>query len=288
VRIERRVPPDAWTLHADTNQLELALINLAVNARDAMPDGGTLTIGARNEVMSQAAASAFFAEADGPALDPGEYVVITVADTGCGMDEATLARATEPFFTTKGAGKGTGMGLSMVHGFALQSGGALRLSSRPGIGTAAELWLPRAVADDGATSPSPAPVAASPVDQAGGRVFRVLLVDDDPLVRMGTASMLEDLGHIVAAEAGSGAEALAALRGLDAVDLLLTDHAMPGMTGVELARAARALRPGLLVLLASGYADIGTDADLRWPRLPKPYLTEDLVAALAALPVAMP
>ncbi|HYF84782.1 PAS domain S-box protein, partial [Azospirillum sp.] len=248
----------------DPNQLELAILNLAVNARDAMPDGGTLTVTVDEAPVSVASG-----------LPPGFYPHVSVRDTGTGMDGETLARAVEPFFSTKGIGKGTGLGLSMVHGLAVQSGGAFRLSSVPGQGTVVELWLPKATTPVQATELPPAPVVdVSPAV--------VLVVDDDALIAMSTVDMLADLGHTVL-EASSGTEALELLRSGQAVDLMLTDYAMPGMTGVELARAARAMAPDLPVLLATGYADLpeGVVADL--PRLAKPYTQNQLAVATAKL-----
>ena len=269
-RIELRaeLPPSLPAALADANQVELALLNLAVNARDAMPDGGTLTV-ALDQVETPTA---------GDGLAAGRYVRLVVTDTGSGMDAAVLERAVEPFFSTKEPGKGTGLGLSMIHGLAVQSGGALRLSSRPGRGTRAELWLP-ATAARPADPPTPTdpPAPAEPA-----RPFTVLVVDDDALVAMGTAAMLADLGHAVV-EADSGVRALELLRAGQPVDLLLTDHAMPGMTGAQLAQAARALRPDLPILLATGYADLpgGVGADL--PRLGKPYDRRQLAARIEAL-----
>jgi len=209
----------------------------------------------------------------------GDFVVLTVSDTGSGMDEAALARAADPFFTTKGPGKGTGLGLSMVHGFAQQSGGALKLSSQPGAGTAAELWLPRTtelVCDPAADE---AAAAYAPVK----RSLRILVVDDDPLVLAGTAAMLEELGHDAVHVAASGEDALAVLRQDGAFDLLLTDHMMPGLSGMQLAARARALLPSLPILLASGFAELDGSSGAVWTRLRKPYGLSDLAAALAAL-----
>ncbi|MCM8737052.1 response regulator [Azospirillum sp. A1-3] len=248
----------------DPNQLELAILNLAVNARDAMPDGGTLIVTVDEAPVPVASG-----------LPPGSYPYVSVRDTGTGMDEGTLARAIEPFFSTKGIGKGTGLGLSMVHGLAVQSGGAFRLSSVPGQGALVELWLPKATTPAQAAELPPAPAAdVSPAV--------VLVVDDDALIAMSTVDMLADLGHTVL-EAGSGVEALELLRSGQAVDLLLTDYAMPGMTGVELAQAARTMAPDLPVLLATGYADLpeGVVADL--PRLAKPYTQHQLAVATAKL-----
>ena len=252
------------SIRVDPNQLELALLNLALNARDAMPLGGRLAVVARRMA----------AQAGPQGLQPGEYVCIAVRDSGAGMDESTLKRATEPFFTTKGAGKGTGLGLSMVDGLAAQSGGAMRILSRVGEGTTVELWLPvseRAVAE--AEQRTAAPLG-------DGSHWRVLIVDDDQLISMATAAMLEDLGHLVV-EASSGQSALELLRGGTEVDLVITDHAMPGMTGTELARQIKAHWPGLPVILATGYADLPNDEEPGCPRLSKPYQQEDLAAEIA-------
>jgi PAS domain S-box-containing protein len=278
IHIQEDLPTDLWNLRADPNQLELALLNLAANARDAMPDGGTLRLSVRNTAIDPFESS-FIGARSRPAAATGEYVVLEVSDTGAGMDEATLARAAEPLFTTKGPGKGTGLGLSMVHGFVAQSGGALQLSSRPGAGTSVELWLPRT------TEPVREAAAgeAAPDGPAvpGAQSLRILLVDDDPLVVAGTASMLEELGHVTVQAASSGEEALAMLRQNGNFDLLLTDHLMPGMTGLQLATAARALHPTLPILLASGFAELDDLAGAEWPRLRKPYSLSDLSTALA-------
>ncbi|HYZ61634.1 MAG TPA: ATP-binding protein, partial [Acetobacteraceae bacterium] len=250
---------------ADTNQLELALLNLALNARDAMPQGGRLVIAAREEHV---------AEAEGD-LRPGSYVVLSLTDTGEGMDEATLARCVEPFFTTKGIGKGTGLGLSMVHGLAAQSGGRLLLRSRKGEGTTAELWLPRA--EQGNTG-LPLPAAqAEPSKRASG--LAVLVVDDDALVLSSAAAMLEDLGYKVLT-APSGMEALAIVRAGTAIDVVVADQAMPGLTGVQLAAELGVLRPGLPVLLATGYAERAELVSSGLPLLDKPFGQSALAAAI--------
>ncbi|WP_250520565.1 MULTISPECIES: hybrid sensor histidine kinase/response regulator [unclassified Caballeronia] len=251
-------PEEVPFTRVDTNQIELAILNLVVNARDAMPDGGAI------QISVDTAHSA----GDGD-LRAGDYVRVTVRDTGTGMDAATLAKATEPFFTTKEVGKGTGLGLSMIHGLARQLQGALRLESTYGKGTRASLWLPvtgrpaaeERIADD--------PKDDGPADASELRAT-VLVVDDDPLILSSTSYLLQDLGHEVI-EAASGDAALQVLRAGQKVDVLLTDFSMPKMTGVELANAARALRPVLPVILATGYAELpeGTGADL--PRLRKPY-----------------
>ncbi|MBB5712649.1 PAS domain S-box protein [Sphingomonas xinjiangensis] len=250
---------------ADPNQLEMALLNLAVNARDAMSDGGTLRISASRESIRPGHRSR---------LRTGHYIRLSVADTGIGMDEATLARAVEPFFSTKGIGKGTGLGLSMVHGLASQLGGALTIQSRPELGTNVELWLPQsAIAPD---SPQLDSEAAIPTI-----VGIALLVDDEELVRMSTGDMLHDLGYTVI-EASSGEEAMLLIEAETSFDLLVTDHLMPGMNGTDLALAARTLRPGLPVLVVSGYAE-NEGVDPRLSRLAKPFRKDELAASLAQL-----
>ncbi len=250
----------------DPNQLELALLNLCVNARDAMPDGGAITI---------SLAQARTGDGERPQLAPGRYVVLAVQDSGSGMDEAVLSRAMEPFFSTKGVGKGTGLGLAMVHGLAAQSGGALFLSSTPGIGTRAEIWLPVAETDDVA-APLQAPATT---DLAS---LDILLVDDESLVRASTAEMLESFGHRVC-PAASADEALGLLRSGYRPDAVVTDHLMPGRTGAELAREVRAAFPGLPVLLVTGYSSVAIADDL--PVLAKPFRAGELNAALAELKV---
>ncbi len=254
-------------IQVDTNQFEMALLNLAVNARDAMPSGGTMTISARQQSIPSGHSSN---------LSPGKYVCLTVADTGEGMDETTLAKAAEPFFTTKGVGKGTGLGLSMVHGLAEQLGGRLILKSRRNEGTIAEIWLPTAEA----TIKPSRPEAAVPRVKMGNDPLVVLAVDDDPLVLMNTSAMLEDLGHEVL-EATSGKQALDVLRQKQkAVDLVIADQAMPNMTGAELIKALRVDWPNLPIILATGYAELppGAEADLK---LAKPFGLEELAHALA-------
>ncbi len=249
----------------DPNQLELAVLNLALNARDAMPEGGSIGV-----MFDELAITGVTM-----GLEPGRYLRLRVIDTGAGMDDATLRRAIEPFFSTKGVGKGTGLGLSMIHGLAVQSGGALRLFSRPGSGTTAELLLPMTTAVIAASEQSdprePEMLSAT-----------ILVVDDDALVAMSTAMMLEDLGHQVI-EANSGADALEVLKQAPTVDLLLTDHAMPGMTGMELAQRVRTLRPDLPILLTTGYAELPGGSTISLPRLTKPYQQAQLAAELAKL-----
>ena len=266
IQISTEFRADLPSIRVDPNQFELALLNLALNARDAMPLGGRLAIGARSAS----------ATAGPPGLEPGEYVCVAVTDSGTGMDEETLKRATEPFFTTKGVGKGTGLGLSMVHGLVAQSNGAMRITSRPGEGTTVELWLP--AADRPALRQAPAPGQPA----RNGRSCRVLLVDDDALIRMSTADLLEDLGHVVI-QAASGASALDTLHSGAAVDLVITDQAMPGMTGAELVRHISRAWPHLPIMLATGYADLPPGQDPGVPRLAKPYSQMQLAAEITRL-----
>src|SRR4051794_347228 len=262
IRVETLFPMDLPKVRVDANQLELAVLNLAVNARDAMPGGGLITIAAR--------------EGHG-GLRTSDYVALSVSDTGCGMDDETLRHAQEPFFTTKGVGKGTGLGLSMVHGLAEQSGGKLALRSLPGEGTTAEIWLPMA-GETAVPDPRAEPPASVP---RTSRQLSVLVVDDDLLVLENTAAMLDDLGHIVV-EARSGDEALALLRRTRTVDLVVTDYAMPGMTGLQLAGAVAAERPGTVILLSTGYAEIPSDERSGLPRLSKPFDQAALAKAVEA------
>jgi len=265
IRVEVVVFDDLPYAKADPNQLEMALLNLSVNARDAMPDGGTLRITASAETVRIMGAA-------GP--PPGNYVRMSVADSGIGMDEETLSRAVEPFYSTKGVGKGTGLGLSMVHGLASQLGGALTIKSKPGQGANVELWLPQTHA-----VPEAEP-SFSEVDLKGSR-GTVLLVDDEELVRLSTADMLNELGYEIV-EAASAEEAMRVIDSGLGLNIILTDHLMPGMTGTELAQMTRRKRPNLAVLIMSGYAESdGIAADL--PRLTKPFRKIDLAASLASL-----
>jgi CheY-like chemotaxis protein len=265
IDFERGLAP----VRVDPNQLELAILNLALNARDAIAGGGELSIAGRRERLGAGAVGG---------LRAGDYIRLAVGDTGVGMDEATLKRATEPFFTTKERGRGTGLGLSMVDGLVAQSGGAMRISSRVGVGTTIELWLPVAPSR-GTTRPR----RAAPAPRASGtRSFLVLVVDDDPIVGASTAAMLEDLGHRTI-EAASAQRALDALQLEPGIEIVITDHAMPGMTGTELALRIRETRPELPVVLSSGYAELpnGHTSDL--PRLAKPYRQQELAALIASL-----
>ena len=269
VSVDTRFPLKIGTVRADANQLEMALLNLAVNARDAMPDGGAITIGAREEKVMAGSPSG---------LKAGRYVCLSVTDTGEGMDKATLTRAMEPFFTTKGIGRGTGLGLSMVHGMMEQSNGRFVLKSEKGQGTVAELWIP--IAEETRTKNQVANVAK--VGDEAVRPLVVLAVDDDGLVLMNTAMMLEELGHKVF-EATSGKQALDILRREKAVDLVITDHAMPQMTGVQLATAIKDERPGLPIILATGYAELPPGSEIGLPKLAKPFRQQELSQAVSSI-----
>lgn len=253
---------------ADENQIEMAILNLAVNARDAMIDGGTLSISVRSIIADSGLP---------PGLCAGDYICVSVADTGTGMDDATLARAVEPFFSTKGIGQGTGLGLSMVHGLAAQMGGALTIKSKIHQGTRIDFYLPVS-----AETPWTAPAQGTP--ESSRKTGKILLVDDEPLIRMSTADMLTDLGYGVI-EAGSAEDALRHVGEGKDFTILVTDHLMPGKSGVELANELRILKPQLPVLIVSGYADIaGVDASI--PRLVKPFRMSELAAKLDELLVA--
>lgn len=255
---------------ADRGQLETVLVNLAVNARDAMPEGGRLEVSACQEVVAPR-------EEHPAALKPGPYLRLAVADSGQGMDAATLARATEPFFTTKAKGKGTGLGLAMARGFAEQSGGGLAIESAPGQGTTVTLWLP---AGDALPAQARAPAATV----ASAR--HILLVDDDGLVRETVAAQLGDAGYTVATASG-GEAALEMLGGQAPPELLLTDFSMPGMNGLALIRAARLRRPGLPAILLTGYAgeaeELAAGLPERFALLRKPTSQAELVARIEAL-----
>ena len=256
------LPPGEAIAMIDANQVELAILNLAVNARDAMPDGGEIVIGV-DRTKGRGG------------LPADQYIRIWVSDTGRGMDEETARRAVEPFFSTKELGKGTGLGLSMVHGLANQLNGALRLHSRVGEGTRAELYFPASLQP--AATRDAEPADATPAL----RRLRILLVDDDPLVAMSSVDMLEDLGHEVM-EANSGKQALALLqKSQGRFDLLITDFAMPGMNGARLIEAARQSCPDLLILLATGYAELPGGACEDIARIEKPYTQEHLAAEIA-------
>ncbi len=268
VAIEFDVADGLSLIRADRNQLELALLNLTLNARDAMPDGGRIVISARNADRS----------ATSVVLQPGQYVQVAVRDDGHGMDAATLKRCTEPFFTTKDRGKGTGLGLSSVHGMAVQSGGAIHIVSAPGDGTTVNLWFPISTE---AMSARAAAAAEAELVHTTPRLS-VLVVDDEALVGHVTATMIEDLGH-AAFWVPSGSEALEVVHSDRPVDVIITDHAMPGMTGGALAEAIHKQHPSMPIILATGFADLPGSYAQNLPRLSKPYGPDDLAQALEAI-----
>jgi CheY-like chemotaxis protein len=261
IRIEKQLADSLWTAMVDPDQLELAILNLCINARDAMPENGTLTLSTRNESVEEGRI------AD---LGQGDYVVISVTDTGSGIPPEVLSRVLEPFFTTKEVGKGTGLGLPMVYGLAQQSGGTVVINSTVGSGTVVELYLSR-TSTEHRQGPNRQEEA-----EFNSRKVRVLLVDDDAEVRTVTSAYLAEMGHRVV-EAADGATAIDILRADDQLDLLIADFAMPGMTGTELADKARAIRPGVGVLLVTGYADPARMPD-NYLLLNKPFSRGDLAA----------
>lgn len=265
IAIDTQFPLVLKPVHADPAQLELALMNLVVNARDAMPKGGSILISAR---LTQVQVE--------NGLTSGEYVCLSVTDQGEGMDAETLTKAVDPFFTTKGVGKGTGLGLSMASGMAEQFGGRLTLDSTLGQGTTITLWLP--VAHQSLTA---VPTKDGFHHPRKMKALTVLAVDDDDIVLLNTAAMLSDLGHTVL-QASSGAQALQILA-RQKVDLLVTDYAMPDMTGSELADAVQAGSSDMRVLVISGYADLPAGVTLRFPRLAKPFRQVDLATAISQI-----
>ncbi|NKK58537.1 PAS domain S-box protein [Rhizobium leguminosarum bv. viciae] len=266
--IETSFPVRLPTILTDPNQLEMAVLNLVVNARDAMPSGGRIALRASEEPLPSG---------EGP-LSPGRYVRIAVIDEGEGMDAKTLQQAVTPFFTTKGVGKGTGLGLSMVQGLASQSGGRLVMKSSLGEGTTAELWFPVATVEQGTEAAADRPQQ----EENASRRLRIVAVDDDGLVLMNTTLMLEDLGHTVF-EAMAGPEALDILR-KQQVDLVICDHAMPRMTGAQLAEAIRSEWPEMPIILATGYAEIPEGAGIvDLPRLGKPFSQAQLAEAISRI-----
>jgi nitrogen-specific signal transduction histidine kinase len=268
IAIELDVATGLSPIRADRNQLELALLNLILNARDAMPEGGRILISARDADMN----------ATSIALQPGQYVQVAVKDEGHGMDELTLKRCTEPFFTTKDRGKGTGLGLSSVHGMAVQSGGAIHITSAPDQGTVVDLWFPVSTE---ALSARAIAVAQAELAHAAARLS-VLVVDDEALVGHVTATMIEDLGH-TALWVPSGMEALEIIRSDRPFDVVITDHAMPGMTGGALAEAIHHLHPAIPIILATGFADLPGSYAQNLPRLSKPYGPDDLAQILRGI-----
>jgi signal transduction histidine kinase/DNA-binding response OmpR family regulator len=273
VRSVINVGSSAWPAMIDPTQLELAILNLTINAHDAMPAGGTLSVDVDNATITAPGLGHHPAD-----LPPGDYVVVKVRDTGAGMSAETLARACEPFFTTKPVGAGSGLGLSMVYGMVIQSGGGMHIISQIGYGTTVAIYLPRAVDDarEEANKATPSPVQAT---KDTNRV--VLLVDDDELVRSGMAADLEALGYQVV-EAESAGAALAVLQQRRVVDILVTDYAMHGMNGTTLVREAHRLAPDLPALIITGYADLdGDNAGI--PILQKPFQSTELIMQMDAL-----
>ena len=271
VRVKMALEPQLWPATADPSQVELVLLNLALNGRDAMRGGGRLTIATGNVA------------ADDPErpqeLAPRDYIRVSVGDTGTGMSEEVLAKAFEPFFTTKDVGEGTGLGLSQVYGIVRQSGGTVTISSELGHGTTAAIYLPRAAGT--AVSDCPPAAANSPRPRHQGAA--ILVVDDDPDVRALVAAELESLGYAVTA-ADSGRQALKILADGAQPDLLLVDYAMPELTGIEVARRVRIMRPGLRALFMTGFAkadELERSADLA-RILRKPFTRFALEAAVEA------
>ena len=269
ISVHLQLDPEARMVMSDANQLELALLNLAVNARDAMPDGGPLTISAR---------PAHGVDAN---LPKGDYVQLCVKDAGVGMSEEVRIRSVEPFYTTKPVGQGTGLGLSQVYAVAVESGGSFQIDSEPGHGTAVCMTLPKAPAGSVPAAPAVVPVPLPVIEPQAAPTASILVVDDDRLVRRFMTESVRTLGYEVR-DAANGAAALALLDERP-FDLLLADFAMPGMNGAEVARAAQSRRPGLPVLIVSGYADsaaveaaLGTARQLR-----KPFDMAELGAAVA-------
>ena len=275
IQVETALGPDPWPTLCDSNQLENALLNLCINARDAMPEGGRLTVGTANAWLDAQAAQE-------RGLAPGPYVALSVGDTGAGMAPEVAARAFDPFFTTKPIGEGTGLGLSMIYGFARQSGGQVRIRTAPGQGTTMTLYLPRHAGDM-----PPEPPAAAPSPPRAGQGETVLVVDDEPVIRMLVTEVLERLGY-VALEAGDGRSGLGVLESNPWIDLLITDLGLPGgMNGRQLADAARERRPALKVLFITGYAEnavlgdgpLGAGTHL----MTKPFTMERLAAKVQAV-----
>jgi CheY-like chemotaxis protein len=268
VRLHYDLAGDLWPVLADTIQLELALLNLAVNARDAMPNGGDLTF-RRHTVTAAEAGRAMQGR-------PGDYVCVQIVDTGIGMSEDVRARAHEPFYTTKATGSGTGLGLSMVYGFVRELGGALTVDSAPGAGTTVSVFLCKA---------DTAPIVEAPrpdIPARSVRPGRILMIDDDASVRLATRAMLEELGHEVVDVPG-GAEALDVLAHDRRFDLVLIDFAMPVMNGGQLAAEVTKLWPGAPILFVTGYVEndaLRPWSDLGYGTVRKPYTTHDLAQAI--------
>ena len=271
VRLETVLKADLWPALVDPTQIEMIILNLAINARDAMEVGGGLTVETTNATLTEPPS-----RPEEPT--PGDYVALIVSDTGSGMSEEVVAKAFEPFFTTKEVGKGSGLGLAQVFGFAKQSGGGVRIETRLGEGTSVKVYLPRATGLSGETGETARGLAPS----AASANIKVLVVDDDSAVREVTASMLKDLGYQVT-EAGSGRSGVEKIKDGD-FDILLVDYAMPGMNGVETAAAAQKAKPGLPVLFITGYADLAALKEVGEERIvSKPYRDNELARKLEAV-----
>ena len=277
VALRFQLGADVWPCWLDVGQLEAALLNLVVNARDAMPDGGAVEIRTSNVDIGAADVPEAAVPAD---LTPGPYVRLTVADTGAGMSPEIAERAFEPFFTTKDVGKGSGLGLSQVYGFAKRAQGAVAIDTAPGLGTRVHVYLAR-------TDEKPAAVADRvAADEARGGSETILVVEDNDLVRDSAIQAIGELGYRVLC-AANGPLALDILRGPEPIDVLFTDVVMPdGISGIELVRQARELRPGLKALVTSGFAGhlvAGTESAPDLPYLPKPYAVADLAGRLRSV-----
>ena len=273
MELRSELSPDLSPVRADPGQVEQVVVNLVVNARDAMPEGGLVTISTANVELDAERPAALVA------LDPGSYVRLTVADNGSGMTKEVLARAFDPFYTTKPRGSGTGLGLATVYGIVAQAGRAIDVASEPGAGTTISLYFP--AAERSASDAAPADVSALPA-RTGGQT--VLLVEDDAGVREVTRRILSTAGYAVI-ESERSYDALLLCANLDQpVDLLLTDVSMSGLSGIELAREARALRPGMSILFMSGYAEPSLDADLADAQtIAKPFDASSLLQRVAAM-----
>ena len=285
IRIDIALRPDVPPVQADKGQLETALLNLATNARDAMPGGGVISLAAEAETVRKGQ--------EHPAnLDPGQYVRLSVRDTGVGMERHVLARVAEPFFTTKGVGKGTGLGLSMAKGFAEQSDGSLSIESTPGVGTTVTIWLPQAAAETENTEQR-VPAFDGAVPPAARETGRILLVDDDDMVRETITAQLEDAGFAVI-PVSSGEEAIALLQGGQAADVLITDLSMPGMNGLALIRSAQTMRPDIRAILLTGYSGdaaalaVGGAVSGSYSLIRKPVPGAQLIGRVAALLESVP
>jgi CheY-like chemotaxis protein len=272
LQLKTTFAPDLWPALVDPNQIEMIVLNLAINARDAMQPGGTLTLETFNTIIESASS-----RLEEPL--PGDYVALAVKDTGIGIPDEALPHVFEPFFTTKEPGKGSGLGLAQVFGFAKQSGGGVRIETGLGQGTAVTIFLPRAAVDVSDDQAHVVDVSNRP--QISKRL-RVLVVDDDKAVVKSTVRMLDFLGHATAS-AGSATEALRLLARNQAIDLVLADFAMPEMSGRDLAKAIRATRPTLPVVLMTGYRNLDLLEELNDLRIIlKPFTEDDLVNAIGA------